>query len=88
MQTEKRFPARPSTAAAAVWIEGELYYMPGTDPVSMAGAKDKVVLFDTQGIGFFAYQDLMKAGAKATCFSMEMLIIQTTISIRETSERW
>ena len=33
--------------------------MPGTDPVSVAGAKDKIVLLDTQGIGFFGYQDLM-----------------------------
>ena len=24
-------------------VEGELYYMPGTDPVSIAGAKDKIV---------------------------------------------
>ena len=45
--------------------EGELYYMPGTDPVSIAGAKDKIVLMDTQGFGFFTYRDLMKAGAKA-----------------------
>lgn len=48
--------------------EGELYYMPGTDPVSIAGAKDKIVLMDTQGVGFFVYQDLMKAGAKAILF--------------------
>lgn len=37
-------------------VEGELYYMPGTDPVSVAGAKDKIVLMDTQGVGFFTYQ--------------------------------
>ena len=49
-------------------VEGELYYMPGQDPVSIAGAKDKIVLMDTQGIGFFPYQDLMKAGAKAILF--------------------
>lgn len=48
--------------------EGELYYMPDQDPVSIAGAKDKIVLLDTQGIGFFTYQDLMKAGAKAILF--------------------
>ena len=48
--------------------EGELYYMPGTDPVSIAGAKNKIVLMDTQGVGFFVYQDLMKAGAKAILF--------------------
>lgn len=49
-------------------VEGELYYMPGTDPVSIAGAKDKIVLLDTQGVGFFTYQDLVKAGAKALIF--------------------
>ena len=48
--------------------EGELYYMPNTDKVSIAGAKDKIVLMDTSGITFFAYQDLMKAGAKAILF--------------------
>ncbi|MBQ3705465.1 MAG: M28 family peptidase [Clostridia bacterium] len=49
-------------------VEGELYYMPGQDPVSIAGAKDRIVLMDTQGIGRFAYQDLMKAGAKGILF--------------------
>ena len=49
-------------------VEGELYYMPGLDPVSMAGAKDRIVLLDSQGIGFFAYHDLMRAGAKGILF--------------------
>ena len=49
-------------------VEGELYYMPGQDPVSIAGAKDKIVLLDTQGVGFFTYQDLMKAGAAGILF--------------------
>ena len=49
-------------------VEGELYYMPGQDKVSVAGAKDKIVLLDTQGVGFFTYQDLMKAGAKGILF--------------------
>ena len=49
-------------------VEGELYYMPSTDPVSIAGAKDKIVLMDQGGIGFFQYQDLMKAGAKGIIF--------------------
>lgn len=48
--------------------EGELYYMPGTDPVSIAGAKDKIVLLDTAGVTHFVYQDLMKAGARAILF--------------------
>lgn len=49
-------------------VEGELYYMPGTDPVSIAGAKDKIVLMDAQGVAHFTYQDLMKAGAKGIIF--------------------
>ena len=48
--------------------EGELYYMPGTDPVSIAGAKDKIVLLDTHGVTYWVYQDLMKAGAKGILF--------------------
>ncbi|MCQ2506119.1 MAG: M28 family metallopeptidase [Lachnospiraceae bacterium] len=49
-------------------VEGELYYMPGTDPVSIAGAKDKIVLMDKGGIGHFVYQDLMKVGVKGIIF--------------------
>ena len=49
-------------------VEGELYYMPGTDPISIAGAKDKIVLLDMAGVTHFVYQDLMKAGAKAILF--------------------
>ncbi|MBO4367624.1 MAG: M28 family peptidase [Clostridia bacterium] len=49
-------------------VEGELYYMPALDPVSMAGAKDKIVLLDTQGIGFYGYQDLIRAGARGILF--------------------
>lgn len=49
-------------------VEGELYYMPGTDSVSIAGAKDKVVLVAGAGVTHFVYQDLMKAGAKAILF--------------------
>lgn len=48
--------------------DGELYYMPGIDKVSIAGAKDKIVLMDVGGVGFFTYQDLVKAGAKAILF--------------------
>ena len=49
-------------------VEGELYYMTGTDPISIAGAKDKIVLLDMAGVTHFVYQDLMKAGAKAILF--------------------
>lgn len=43
--------------------EAPLYYMPNQDPVSIAGAKDKIVLLDT-GIGYFTFQDLCAAGVK------------------------
>ncbi|MBQ4411061.1 MAG: Zn-dependent exopeptidase M28 [Firmicutes bacterium] len=49
-------------------IEAELYYMPAMDPVSKAGVKDKIVLLDQQGIGYFDDQDLVKIGAKGILF--------------------
>lgn len=68
-------------------VEGELYYMPGTDPVSIAGAKDKIVLMDTQGVGFFVYQDLMKAGAKGVIFQYgNMYYPNTDIDQRDLRE--
>ena len=48
--------------------EGELYYMPGKDPVSIAGAKDRIVLLDSLGVDRFVYADLMKAGARGILF--------------------
>ena len=64
----KEIPCRGFFNCGSGEVEGELYYMPAQDPVSVAGAKDKIVLMDTQGIGFFGYQDLMKVGAKAILF--------------------
>jgi Iap family predicted aminopeptidase len=64
----KEIPCRGFFNCGSGEVEGELYYMPGQDKVSIAGAKDKIVLMDTQGIGFFAYHDLMEAGAKAILF--------------------
>lgn len=59
---------RPCQCCGSGSVEGELYYMPGTDPISIAGAKDKIVLLDMAGVTHFVYQDLMKAGAKAILF--------------------
>ena len=61
-------PCKAFRGCGSGTVEGELYYMPGTDPVSITGAADKVVLLDTSNISFFTYQDLMKAGAKAILF--------------------
>ena len=64
----KEIPCRGFFCCGSGTVEGELYYMPGQDKVSVAGAKDKIVLLDTQGVGFFTYQDLVKAGAKGILF--------------------
>lgn len=64
----KEITCKGLTCCGSGTVEGELYYMPGTDSVSIAGARDKIVLLDTQGVGFFTYQDLVKAGAKALLF--------------------
>ena len=64
----REIPAKGFTCCGSGEIEGELYYMPAQDRVSVAGAKDKIVLMDTSGIGFFGYQDLMEVGAKGILF--------------------
>lgn len=64
----QEIPCKAFSCCGSGEIEGELYYMPGQDPVSIAGAKDKIVLMDTIGIGYFTYQDLMKVGAKGILF--------------------
>lgn len=64
----EEIPCKPFFCCGSGEVEGELYYMPGTDAVSIAGAKDKVVLLDTAGLGFFLYKDLMEVGAKAILF--------------------
>ena len=43
-------------------VEAPFYYMPGTDKVSLAGAKGKIVLIDS-GVRHFLFQDLVKNGA-------------------------
>ncbi len=64
----KEIPCKGFFCCGSGEVEAELYYMPAQDPVSVAGAKDKIVLMDSSGIGFFGYQDLMKAGAKGILF--------------------
>ena len=61
-------PAKGVFLCGSGEVEGELYYMPSQDRVSIAGAKDKIVLLDTLGIGLFTYHDLMEAGAKGILF--------------------
>ena len=64
----KDVPCKGFFCCGSGTVEGELYYMPGQDKVSIAGAKGKIVLMDTQGIGFFTYHDLVEAGAKGILF--------------------
>ncbi len=64
----KSLPCKGLSCCGSGSAEGELYYMPGLDPVSIAGAKDKIVLVDSMGVNHFVYQDLMKAGARGILF--------------------
>ena len=64
----REIPCKGFFCCGSGTVEGELSYMPAQDPVSVAGAKDKIVLLDGSGIGFYGYQDLMKAGAKGILF--------------------
>ncbi len=64
----KSVPCKGLSCCGSGSAEGELYYMPGLDPVSIAGAKDKIVLVDSMGVNHFVYQDLMKTGARGILF--------------------
>ena len=64
----KEIPCKGLFCCGSGEVEGELSYMPALDKVSVAGAKDKIVLLDNAGVGFFGYQDLIKAGAKGILF--------------------
>ena len=64
----KEIASKPLYCCGSGETEADLYYMPALDPVSLAGAKGKIVLLDTQGVDYFGYQDLVKAGAKGILF--------------------
>ena len=83
----KEIPCKGFFGCGSGTVEGELYYMTTTDPVSLAGAKDKIVLLDTQGFSYFTYQDLMKAGAKGIlCTYGNLYYPQTDIDERDLRE--
>ena len=77
---DRELPCRGFFCCGSGQVEGELYYMPNQDPVAMAGAKDKIVLLDSSGVGYFTYQDLMKAGAKGILFQYAISTIPTGTS--------
>lgn len=58
-------------------VEGELYYMPGLDKVSIAGAKDKIVLLDVGGVSFSHTRILSRQGRRLYCSSTEIFTIRT-----------
>ncbi len=64
----KEIPCKGIFCCGSGDVESELYYMPGLDKVSVAGAKDRIVLLDSSVIGYFAYHDLLDAGAKGILF--------------------
>ncbi len=43
-------------------VEAELLYLPNTDPVSLKGVKDRIVLLDS-GVSYFLFRDLLANGA-------------------------
>ncbi len=63
--------------------EADFYYMPSIDPVSLALAKDKIVLVDTLSCNKFQYEDLIKAGVKGILFQMGNMYWQDNSDIEE-----
>lgn len=76
-------PANAVYCCGSGEVTGELYYMPSTDKLSIMGAKDKIVLMDTLGIGAFAYQDLVEAGAKGILFQYGNMYLNDDIDKRD-----
>ena len=64
----KEIPCKGIFCCGSGDVEGELYYMPGQDKVSIAGAKDRIVLLDSTVIGYYPYHDLLDAGARGILF--------------------
>lgn len=59
----KEIPCRGSLLCGSGKIEAPLYHMPGTDRISLAGAKGKIVLLEKPGMQYFLFKDLCEAGA-------------------------
>ncbi len=64
----REIPCEPLALCGSGEAEGPLCYLPALDPVSVAGAAGKIVLLDTQGVGRYGYEDLVKAGARGILF--------------------
>ena len=64
----REIPCKALYGCGSGEVEAELYYAPSLDKVTLAGAKGKILLLDTQGVGFFAYKDIVAAGAVGLLF--------------------
>ena len=64
----KEIPCRGLSCCGSGTVEAELLYLPSVDKVSLTGARDKIVLLDTQGVDPFVYKDMMQAGVKGILF--------------------
>lgn len=61
-------PCRGINLCGSGEVTAPLYYAPTLDKVTLAGAKGKIVLLDTQGVNLFGYKDLMDAGVCGILF--------------------
>ena len=76
-------PANALYCCGSGEVSGELYYMPSTDKLSISGAKGKIVLMDSLGIGAFTYADLVEAGAKGILFQYGNMYLNNDIDKRD-----
>jgi len=58
----EEIPCKGYLLAGSGEVEAPLYYLPGTDPASLAGCRDKIVMIDGY-MGYWKYQDLIEHGA-------------------------
>lgn len=58
----RQIPCKGYKCCGSGTVEAPVYYMPNTDPGSLAGVAGKIVLLDT-GVSHFLYQDMVKNGA-------------------------
>ena len=64
----KEIPCKGLFCCGSGTVEAELLYLPSVDKVSLAGARNRIVLLDTQGVDPFVYKDMMQAGVQGIIF--------------------
>ncbi len=58
----RQVPCKGYLCAGSKEVEAPLYYLRNTDPCSLKGCRDKIVLLDG-GLGYWTYQDILENGA-------------------------